>query len=333
MEPISAIKQLVNQSIKKIVITMHANPDADALGASLALAAFLKKKQHHVTVISPNGYPDFLEWLPDIENVLIYDQLSTEKTEPIIEAADLIFCVDFAMLHRINNMAPIVANAKAIKIVIDHHLDIEQFAHIMLWEPTAAASAELVFRLIDGIGEKAKIDAAIASCLYVGIMTDTGSFKNPNTTPAVHRIVAELMDLKIDVARIHKLVYDNNTLDKLRFLSFMLSKRLVIMADNKTAYLIIKSADARNFNLTNGDTEGLVNYALSIKGIQLAALIKEKKDAVYLSLRSVGDVPVNTFAKTYFEGGGHKNAAGGISHLTIQETINKFEFLVKNKFI
>jgi phosphoesterase RecJ-like protein len=330
MDSTSAIADQIIGNPKKIVITMHINPDADALGASLGLALFLKKNHHSVSIISPNNYPDFLDWLPGISTIISYEKPSEqEAANQLIAAADIIFCVDFAMIHRIDKLGELVKNAAAKKIVIDHHLDIEHFADLMFWRPTAAASAELVYDLILALGKKDLMDKKIAECLYVGILTDTASFKTPNTTPHVHHVVAQLLEFGIDVNKISQLVYENNSLNKIRFLGFVLSKRLTVLPAYKTAYLAISMQDAKAFNLKAGDTEGLVNYPLSIKGISLAALLKEREQGVYLSLRSTGDFAVNTFAKQHFEGGGHKNAAGGISHLPLQDTITKFETLVK----
>ena len=310
---------------------MHTNPDGDALGTSLGLAAFLKKQGHQVSVIAPTSYPDFLEWLPGVSSVIIYDKSNQKLSLQLIVEADIIFCVDFAMLSRIHDLGPAVKSAKAIKIVIDHHLDMENFADLTFCNKKAAATAELVYDLIEALGANKYIDKEIAECLYVGIMTDTVSFKTPNTTPHVHRIVANLLELNIDIAKINKLIYENNSLNKLKFLSFVLSNRLTVLPAYRTAYFSIKVSDAKRFNLNSGDTEGLVNYALSIKDVTFAALIKEKQDGIYISLRSIGDIPVNTFAKKYFEGGGHKNAAGGISHLPLEETIIKFEELIKTQ--
>ncbi|MEM7055593.1 MAG: bifunctional oligoribonuclease/PAP phosphatase NrnA [Bacteroidota bacterium] len=309
---------------------MHTQPDADALGASLGLAAFLKKEQHQVNVIAPTAYPDSLAWLPNISEVIVCGEESQELSLELIKRADIIFCVDFAMLYRINELGEAVKNAAATKVIIDHHLDMEDFADLVLWNPKATAATELVYQLIEGLGKKAWIDKDIAECLYAGILTDTGSFRNPNTTANVHHITANLIEAGADIAKVNKLVYDNNSLNKLKFLSFAISQRLVVLAAYNTAYFIIKASDSRQFNLHTGDTEGLVNYALSIKGVVLAALINEKKDVVCLSLRSVGNFPVNVLAKEYFEGGGHKNAAGGTSHLSLEETIMKFEKLIKH---
>lgn len=329
MEIISAIQQEIQGPSRPIVIVTHTNPDGDALGASLGLAAFLKKKHHAVKVIIPTPYPEFLDWLPGIREIICYESSPTQVVEDLIAQASLIFCVDFSTLNRIAHLAGPVQQSKATKVVIDHHLDTEKFADLLLWNPKAAAASELVYELIEGLGEVDQIDKPLAECLYTGMMTDTACFTTPNTTPRIHRIVASLLEKQVDVAKINKLVYANQSFRKLQFLGFVLNKRLKILEKYRTAYIVIEAADAKQFNLGTGDTEGIVNYALSLKGVVLAALIKEKKDGIYLSLRSVGNVPVNIWAKTYFAGGGHKNAAGGVSHLSLEQTIAKFEELVK----
>lgn len=329
MDIILSLKKLLSLP-KRTAIIMHTQPDADALGASLGLAAFLKKKRHQVNIITPTAYPDSLAWLPDVSAVIVYGEGRQKLSLELIKRADIIFCVDFAVLHRINELGEAVKNAVATTVIIDHHLDMEDFADLVLWNPKATAATELVYQLIEGLGKKAWIDKDIAECLYAGILTDTGSFRNPNTTANVHHITANLIEAGADIAKVNRLIYDNNSLSKLRFLSFAISQRLVVLAAYNTAYFIIKASDSRKFNLHTGDTEGLVNYALSIKGIVLAALINEKKDVVCLSLRSVGNFPVNVLAKEYFEGGGHKNAAGGISRLSLEETVTKFEELIKH---
>lgn len=327
MEIVPALKQLLS-SPKHIVLTMHARPDADALGASLGLATFLKQKQHTVSIIAPTAYPNFLAWLPSIAKVIVCSEGQQALCAERIKQADIIFCIDFTVLHRIDALSEVVRNATATKVVIDHHLDEEDFAALVLRRPEAAATAELVYQLIKELDAHAQLDKDIATCLYVGIMTDTASFKNANTTPHVHRVAASLIELGADVARINRLVYENNSLDRLQFISFAISQRLVVLPAYHTAYFAIKASDAKRFHLSTGDTEGLVNYALSIRGIVLAAVISAKKDAIRLSLRSIGNFPVNVLAKEHFAGGGHKHAAGGISHLSLPETTAKFEALL-----
>jgi phosphoesterase RecJ-like protein len=228
-------------------------------------------------------------------------------------------------------MEPVVSNATATKVVIDHHPTTEKFGDLVFRDISAAETAELLYEIIEALGVQNLVDRDIAECLYAGIMTDTGSFRHPNTTAKTHRVTASLMRHGADVTKVSRLIYENNTLSRLEFLGFALSHRFVVLKEYNTAYFFIKVEDYKKYHLQTGDTEGLVNHALSVKDIVFAAVIKEKKDAVRLSLRSSGEVPVNAWAKEYFEGGGHKNAAGGVSYLTLEETIAKFENLVKTK--
>ncbi len=328
MQATPSFKQLINTP-KHIVIITHDRPDADALGAGLGLATFLKKKQHQVSVITPSPYPSFLAWMPGNEAVIVASQGQRARSLELVKNADVIFCVDFSSLHRINELGELVKNASATKVVIDHHQNPESFADLYLWDVKAAATAEIVYQTIESLGDEALIDQNIAECLYAGIMTDTGLFKNPNTTATSHLITANLIRKGVDIAKIGRLIYENNSLIKLKFLGFAISHRLVVMKKYNTAYFALKKEDFKEFNLRTGDTEGLVSHALALKGIVLAALIKDKRDAVRISLRSSGVIPVDIWAKEHFEGGGHKNASGGISFLSLEETVAKFEAMVK----
>ena len=317
-------KHLID-SPKKVVITTHYKPDADALGSSLGLAGFLKKKNHQVTVITPSDYPDFLHWMKGNDEVINYEAKSEqEKATKLVEEAELIFCLDFNSLKRINSLGDRVRESDAKKILIDHHLDPDDFADFEYHSTKASATAELVYDLIVKIGEKELVDVDMAESLYAGIMTDTGQFKHPNTNKNVHMITAALMDIGADVSKVGKLIYDNNSVDRLKFTGFVLSKRLIVLPEYNTAYFAISRRDLRKFNSRTGDTEGLVNYALSLKGVVFACLISEREDGVKLSLRSKGDFPVNLVARENFEGGGHRNAAGGASNENLENTVKRF---------
>ena len=309
---------------RRIIITMHQNPDADALGSALGLASYLAKKDHIVQVISPTDYPQFLHWMSGHEDVLIYNDGHQEESAHLIQQADVIFCLDFSCLNRIEDMGELVRDSGAVKVLIDHHRGKEDFADFELWDTTAAATCELLYQLIVDLGERDLIDEAIAESLYAGIMTDTGSFRHPNTTRHVHEVVADLITLGADVSKVSKLIYDNNSLDRLRFTGFALSERLVVLKEYNTAYFAISADDLKKFKSRTGDTEGLVNYALSIQGITMAAIIIDRNDGIKLSFRSIGDFEVNHLAADHFEGGGHKNAAGGISHQSLPETVDTF---------
>lgn len=322
MPKLQAFKALLGAP-QKIVITTHHKPDADALGSSLGLFGYLKKKGHQVTVITPTDYPDFLSWMKCNDEVLIFNENNETQSARLIEAADIIFCLDFSSLDRINELGELVRASKAIKVLIDHHLDPEDFADFKFWSTQAAATAELVFELIEDMGEVDLIDKDIAECLYAGIMTDTGSFRHSNTTVNVHKITAKLMEKGADNTKVAKLIYDTNSVERLKFIGFSLSERLIILNKFNTAYFAIDSEDLDKFKSKTGDTEGLVNYALSIKGIVMAVLIIERDGEVKLSFRSIGEFPVNEIAKEFFGGGGHRNAAGGKSDLSLDDTVKK----------
>ncbi len=328
MQQIRSFKKFI-ETPKKVVITTHYKPDADALGSSLGLAGYLLKKGHDVKVISPTDYPDFLNWMEGEKEVINYEAGNKRKSKKLIDEADVIFCLDFNSLARINNMGEIVRRSPAVKVLIDHHLEPERFADFEFWDTGAAATAEIIYEIIKKLGDRELIDQPIAECLYAGIMTDTGQFKHPNTTKNVHIVTAELMALGADVSKVGRLIYDNNSLDRLKFTGYALSHKLNVLKDLRTAYFWISAEDLKKYNSKTGDTEGLVNYALSLKGIVLAAIIIERPEVVRISLRSKGDFSVNDFARDHFNGGGHNNAAGGVSDLSLEETVKKFEEVVK----
>ena len=317
-------------SPKKIFITTHVKPDADALGSSLGLANYLIKKGHDVTVVTPTDYPSFLNWMKGNEYVLDFSK-DSERTQAVqkLQEADLIFCLDFSVLNRVNELGEMIRNSEAYVVNIDHHQDPEEFADFKVWSTKAAATCELVYELIVNLGDKALIDKDIAECLYAGIMTDTGGFRHPNTTKNVHLVVAELIDLGADSSQIANWIYDSNSVNRLKFIGFAITRRLVVREDIQTAYFVISKKDLKKYQSQTGDTEGLVNYALSLDGIKLAALFSEREDGIKISFRSSTEVAVNKFAASYFNGGGHKNAAGGKSSMSLKDTVERFEKLVE----
>jgi phosphoesterase RecJ-like protein len=246
-----------------------------------------------------------------------------------LEKAELIFCLDFSVLNRVNELGELIRQSKAFVVNIDHHQDPEDFAQFRLWSTAAAATCELVYELIVELGDKNLIDKHIAACLYAGIMTDTGGFRHPNTTKNVHLVVAELLEAGADATAIANLIYDSNSLNRLKFIGFAITKRLVVREDLQLAYFVISKKDLKKYQSQTGDTEGLVNYALSLDGVKLAALFSEREDGVKISFRSSVDVAVNKFAAAHFGGGGHKNAAGGKSSLSLKKTVTRFESLVQ----
>ncbi len=314
-------------SPQKIVITTHIKPDADALGSSLALWGYLKKLGHDVQVITPTDYPRFIWWMHGNDEVMIYTD-TTEASDRLINDADLIFCLDFSCLQRISDMGEIVRQAKGEKVLIDHHIDPEDFAEYVLWSTKASSTAELIYDFILLFNDYDKLDKHIAESIYAGIMTDTGSFRFPCTTKKTHQIIAELIEVGADNGKVHRLVYDDNSLNRLKFLGFALSEKLVVLEEYKVAYFAISAKELEQFSSENGDTEGVVNYALSMNNIVFAAFIKESDGIIKMSFRSKGTFAVNEFSRDHFEGGGHKNAAGGKSDLTLEETIQKVRNLL-----
>lgn len=319
---LNEIEELLS-SPRKIAITTHHKPDADALGSSLALALYLRKKGHNANVITPSDYPGFLNWMEGESSVMAYDSAKPwQHLKAVFLDADIIFCLDFNSLSRIHDLEEWVKESRGVKIMIDHHLQPDDFASYKIWDTRAAATAELIFDFITLLGDHAIIDIPIAECLYAGLVTDTGSFRHPSTNRTVHLIVADLLRIGVNPSRIHKLVYDNNHINRLRFLGFVLKDKLQVLPDFNTALIAISRDEIREYNVDTGDTEGIVNYALSIKGIVMGIVIIDRKELVKMSFRSVGDFDVNTFARRYFQGGGHKNAAGGKSELSLEETVN-----------
>jgi len=327
MLEIASLKQLLTQP-QKIVITTHHKPDGDAMGSSLGLYNYLIQQGHHVKVITPTDYPDFLAWMPGNGEVLIYTS-NTALAAKYVEEASLVFCLDFNTLSRINELGEVIRAAKAYKVMIDHHLEPEDFDDYRYWDINACATAQLIYSFIteELHGEK-YVNKDVAECLYTGIMTDSGSFRFPGTTAAVHRIVAGLIDAGAVNWRIHELVYSNSSEERLRFLGHCLSEKLEVLHEFNTAVITVTSEELGRYHVKTGDTEGVVNYALSITGVRLAAFIVERPDRVKLSLRSKGEFPANEICKKYFNGGGHRNAAGGHSELNLQQVTDQFKSIL-----
>ncbi|KUG09292.1 DHH family phosphoesterase [Solirubrum puertoriconensis] len=330
MHEVTALKELLREP-RHIFITTHHKPDADALGSSLGLAGYLKKKGHHVTVVTPSDYPDFLAWMPGNDEVVVFEPGRNDRqVQELVGTADVIFCLDFSSLGRINELGEYVRQAPGKKVLVDHHEQPEQFADIAFSFPTAAATAELVFELIRDLGDQSFIDPSIGECLYAGIMTDTGSFRHPSTSRNVHLIIAELLDAGINLSAVHRRIYDSHSEERLRFLGFVLKDKLTVLREYNTAYIAITSDELRQYHSKTGDTEGLVNFALSIEGIVFAAILIDRVQAVKISFRSVGDFSVSEFSRRHFNGGGHHNAAGGVSYEPLDATVKKFLDLLPN---
>jgi bifunctional oligoribonuclease and PAP phosphatase NrnA len=323
MQHLQSFREFMAQPRKAVIVT-HYKPDADALGSSLGLAGYLIKKGHQVQVITPSDYPEFLHWMPGNDKVLVYEKSKESVISEITATADIIFCLDFSSLDRIHDLTSFVKQSEAKKVLIDHHLDPENFADFNFWEVQSASTAGLVFNLIANLQDTSSIDEDIANCLYAGLMTDTGGFRHSNTRYEEFAIAGELVKLGANPTKVSKLIYDTNSLERLRLMGFVLSEKLKVLPEYNTAYMVLSKDELKSFGSQTGDTEGLVNYGLSIKDIRLSVMIYERKDNVKLSFRSLGNFSVNDLARKHFEGGGHKNAAGGSSELTLHQTLQKF---------
>ncbi len=326
---IQAIKQLL-ASPKKIAIIPHRSPDGDAMGSTLGLYHFLLKLNHQPTVIAPNEFPEFLAWLPASETVLIYEN-EREKSTAILREAELIFTLDFNALHRTGEMENVLNKLTAPVVMIDHHELPGDYAAFTYSDTSYGSTCEMIYNFISLLNQKDFIDQTIATCLYTGIMTDSGQFRYPKTTGTTHRIVAEFIDLGVKNTEIPTLVFDNNSFERLQLLGRAL-QNMTVLQDKKTAYTKLSQKELDEFNYVKGDTEGIVNYGLTIKGIHFAAIFIEHRDEniIKISFRSQGHFDVNQFAREHFNGGGHINAAGGKSYDTLENTIKKFEQIVKN---
>lgn len=315
----------------KVLITMHRGPDGDAMGSSLALDGFLKSFGIKPVVVAPDDFPAFLKWLPGHDDVLIYENDSQEIDE-LITNMDLIFCLDFNHPGRLAKFQNTLNGAKAPKFIIDHHRDPNPFGDEYYVDQEASSTAELIYRLIEEMGETDRINKDTALCLYTGLVTDTGSFRFDSVTPDVMRIAAELMKRGIDHTKVYDEIYDNSTLDRLKLRGYALSNKTVVVGETGAAYISLTNKELERFNFHPGDTEGLVNYALGLAGVHVAGFFYERDGYIKISLRSKGKIDVNEVASAYFNGGGHKNAAGGRSNESLDKTVKRFETIARRGF-
>jgi phosphoesterase RecJ-like protein len=327
IQDIQAI-QLLLATPKKIAIIPHRGPDGDAMGSTLGLYHFLLKNNHQPTVIAPNDFPDFLAWLPGSETVKIFEK-DTENCTKILEEAELIFTLDFNAFHRTGEMEHTLAKLTAPFIMIDHHQKPDDYATYMYSDTAFGSTCEMVYNFISFLDKKQDLDKTIATCIYTGILTDSGSFRFPGTTGNTHRIIAELIDLGVENTQIPVLLFDNSSYSRLQLLGRAL-QNMKVFEEYKASYTTLTQQELDTFHYVKGDTEGIVNYGLSIKGICFTAIFIENKDEniIKISFRSQGGFDVNQFARDHFNGGGHSNAAGGRSDVSMEETVKKFEDLV-----
>ncbi|TVZ53426.1 DHH family phosphoesterase [Dokdonia sp. Hel_I_53] len=326
-EQIAMSKSLLSGS-KNIAIIPHKNPDGDAMGSTLALASYLNKKGHKATVVSPNEYPHFLQWLPGNDQAVNYNR-DIEIAQEIILNADLVFTLDFNHFSRTGDLQNELEQVKAPFVMIDHHQQPADYAIVTYSDTAMSSTCEMVFHFIKALGDQDMIDSEMASCLYTGIMTDTGSFRFPSTTATTHRVIASLIDKGAENSKIHEKIYDTNSESKLQLLGVALNN-LVVLKEYRTAYITMSQKELDDHNFQKGDTEGFVNYCLSLQGIIFAVIfIENLSDSIIkMSLRSKGTFSVNEFARTHYQGGGHTNAAGGKSDLGLQETVAHFKTLL-----
>ena len=331
-EAVLAIQNLL-ATPKKIAIIPHRSPDGDAMGSTLALYHFLLKLNQNPVVISPNEFPNFLAWLPGSETVLIYEN-DKENCTKILNEAELVFTLDFNALHRTGEMEQVLNKLSAPMIMIDHHQKPDIYATVTYSDTSIGSTCEMIYNLISYLDKKEMLDKTIATCIYTGITTDTGSFRFPSTTSTTHRITADLIDLGINNSAVHNLLFDDNSANRLQLLGRAL-QNIKVFPEYKTSYITLSQKELDEFQYQKGDTEGIVNYGLSIKGIHFSAIFIEHRDEniIKISFRSQGNFDVNQFAREHFNGGGHINAAGGKSYESMKATTNKFEDLISKIII
>ena len=325
---LSAFKRIISTQ-KKIVIIPHRNPDGDALGSALALKHFLEAKKHKVNIVSPNDYPTFLKWLPGESDIIKFSKKPSIARDKI-NNAELIFGLDFNSLSRIQDLSEIVKKTKVDKIMIDHHESPEFFANLNYSDPSMSSTCEMVYNIINASDSKL-LDKKIACCLYTGIMTDTGSFRYPSTTSKTHQVVSHLLSLGANSSEIHQKIFDSSSMSRIKLLGISLSN-LVKIPDLPVVYITLSKEELVLCDFKKGDTEGFVNYGLSLKGVNFSCMMieNENEGKIKMSFRSQGNFSVDNFARNYFNGGGHLNAAGGVSTESLGKTIIRFKNALKN---
>jgi len=325
---LAILKSKINNS-QKLVIVPHNNPDGDALGSSLGLYGTLRNMGKEVSVISPNEFPGFLNWMHGVEDVLIFDKQIKKATE-LIKASELVIFLDFNALSRIKNMQKLFEEDDTPRVMIDHHPFPEaNTAELQISVPEASSTCELLFHVLTEIDLKSHITKEAAECIYAGIMTDTGSLNYNSSRPETYLIVADLLKMGIDKDHIHHMIFHNNSFDRMRLLGHALGEKMERIPEFNAAFISLSQEELKRFNFKPGDTEGFVNQALWIEGVKLSAFFSEKSNMIKISFRSRGGFPANKFSELYFNGGGHFNAAGGESKLGLQDTIKRFKLVLK----
>lgn len=328
MKSISEFYPLLEEP-KNVVITTHQKPDPDALGSSLALYHFLRTFGHEVTVVSPTNWATWLNWMEGADTVLDFES-TPDKCKEVINAADWLFCLDFNVLSRTKHLTPVLEAFKGTRILIDHHQQpqVEVFSY-GISNTAKSSTCEMVYDFIVESGHSLRLDLKMSECLYAGVMADTGSFRFGSAQASVHRMVAELKERGINHTQIHENIYDNFLENRLRFIGYVLMNRMEVYYEYNVALIAITKKDLLRFHIKTGDTEGLVNYPLGIQGIKMAGLVIDRDEERKWSFRSKGKVDVNTFARKYFQGGGHFNASGGRSSASLEDTVQDFQKAMK----
>jgi phosphoesterase RecJ-like protein len=331
---LTALPEKIYRKLKKVLappfrvaLLTHINPDGDAIGSLLGFYWYLVKKGCRVCMAVPNDFPQFLDWMDGADQILVFSKQGNKVREEL-QKADMVFYLDFNEPGRLGEMQQVLEGLDVTTILVDHHPEPECKADHIFSVQEASSTAELVYRLIEGLEDVGLIDTVIATCLYVGIMTDTGCFSFNSSQPRTFEIVGELLLRGIDKDRIFSQVYNNYSEDRMRLLGYCLEQKLIVMPENRTAYISLTRDELNRFNHARGDTEGFVNYPFSISNIRISVLFIERDDHIKISFRSKGDFPINAFAAKFFNGGGHRNAAGGESYEGLAVTIKKFENLI-----
>ena len=326
LEALTRLKDLLDQP-RRLAIVTHFNPDGDAIGTSLGLMAVLRKWGHTVQVVLPNTAPAFLNWLPGIGEVIAFDR-DPEGAVRSLNEAELLFCLDFNRMDRVGGLQEPLRALRIPRVLIDHHQDPDPSFEYLFSDTTACATCQMVYDLLVAMGRSGSIDEDAATCLYTGLVTDSGSFRFRSTTPHTMRVAGDLMDHGVNIERVHQAIMDDNSVERLRLLGFMLSQRMEVLPESHTTIITLSRADLEKHHNRPGDTEGFVNYGLSVRGVKLSAFFVERPDMVKVSLRSKGDLAVDRFLKEHFNGGGHANAAGGHTSETLDQAVARFKTLL-----
>ena len=312
-----------------MVILSHTNPDGDAVGSSIAWAEALRREGHDVVCIVPNKYPYYLDWMTGIGDVVIH-RTDPDRAAAAVAEADVIFCLDFHSLSRLDQLSEVIAaNSSAKRVLIDHHLNPSEQFDIMFSHPESSSTCFLVYKVIEALWGAQSVTPSQAEVLYVGMMTDTGNFSFSQLTPELYQALAVLSATGINIPQIYNNVYNSFTEGRARLFGYAINRKMKMLRKGTVAYMSLTEEEMRRFWFQQGDSEGFVNYPLSIKKMRMSAIFIEHKDFIRVSLRSRGAVDVNLFASRYFEGGGHHNAAGGKSFVSMEETIARFEAAVE----